>query len=169
MMKILLPVDGSAPSLEAVRHALRLSRDGLRASFVLANVQSGPTLYEMVSVPSDQARRRASARAGEHLLKPAAALLDAAGVSYLEEVVQGDPQRSLLELIERHGCDAVIVGAERVGAVRSLLGGSTSLSLLQDAPVPVTLVHPPEEGGAGSGDTSDDGDAGDGGGDGGGD
>lgn len=47
-MRILLPVDGSENALEAVRHALRLVDDGLRANFVLANVQEPASLYEMV-------------------------------------------------------------------------------------------------------------------------
>jgi len=38
-MKILVPVDGSPLSLEAVRHAIALVKQGLRAELVLANVQ----------------------------------------------------------------------------------------------------------------------------------
>ena len=47
-MKILIPVDGSALSLEAVRHALGLIGQGLRADLVLANVQAPASLYEIV-------------------------------------------------------------------------------------------------------------------------
>jgi nucleotide-binding universal stress UspA family protein len=155
--------------MQAVRHAVQLTREGLRASFVLVNVQANPSLYELVTFPSDQARRRASGRAGEHLLAPAAALLDVAGLSYLEEVVQGEPERALIDLIERHGCQAVIVGAERIGAVRTMLGGSTSMALLQDSPVPVTVVHPTPADGASGGDGHDDDGDGDGSGDGDGD
>ncbi|MGI9132565.1 MAG: universal stress protein, partial [Rhodoferax sp.] len=39
MMKILLPVDGSELSLEAVRFAVRLLLAGLAGEVVLANVQ----------------------------------------------------------------------------------------------------------------------------------
>ena len=44
-MKILLPVDGSGLSLHEVRFALRLVKDGLKASFVLANVQEPASFY----------------------------------------------------------------------------------------------------------------------------
>ena len=47
-MKILLPVDGSAVSLEAVRFAIRMAVAGLETSVVLANVQESATLYELV-------------------------------------------------------------------------------------------------------------------------
>ena len=44
-MKILLPVDGTALSMHEVRFALRLVEDGLRAEFVLDNVQAPATFY----------------------------------------------------------------------------------------------------------------------------
>ena len=50
-MKILLPVDGSSAALNAVRHALDLQREGLRASFVLATVQEPTYVIEMMLAP----------------------------------------------------------------------------------------------------------------------
>ena len=44
-MKILLPINGSEPALEAVRHALHLLSEGLRASFVLATVQEATVIH----------------------------------------------------------------------------------------------------------------------------
>lgn len=167
-MKILLPVDGSPESLEAVRHAVQLARHGLRVGFVLVNVQSRPSVYEMMTVRDDAARRRASGQAGEHLLEPAARLLRSAGLAYHEEVVVGEPHRALIDLVERHRCDAVLIGASRVGAMRGFLAGSTSMALLHDAPVPVTVVHLADGDAADGGGDESDADAGDAGGDGGG-
>ena len=38
-MRILLPIDGSELALHEVRFAIRLVQDGLRADFLLTNVQ----------------------------------------------------------------------------------------------------------------------------------
>ena len=54
-MKILVPVDGSAAALQAVRQALRMVDQGLRASLVLANVQAPASLYELLRVHDAQA------------------------------------------------------------------------------------------------------------------
>ena len=54
-MKILLPVDGTYLSLHETRIALQLVREGLKASFVLVNVQEQATFYEIVTAP-DPAR-----------------------------------------------------------------------------------------------------------------
>lgn len=140
-MKIMLPVDGSPTALQAVEHALALVRAGLQAEFVLANVQPPTTLYEMVTARDAEMLEDVTHGAGEHLLEGAARLLDQAGVTYVREVATGEPASMLIDLIEEHGCDMVVIGASSVGDLRSVLVGSVPSSLLHDAPVPVTVVH----------------------------
>ena len=82
--------------------------------------------------------------AGEDLMEPSARLLREAGVPFETAVVQGDPAQSMLDLIEEHRCDMVVMGSRALGPVRRWLeGGSTSQRLVQSSPVPVLLVTPP--------------------------
>ncbi len=142
-MKILLPVDGSAASLQAVRQALQLIQDGLRASLVLANVQEPATLYELLLAHDPQVIEQVSAKAGLHLLEPARALVRAAGVEHEIEVAAGDPAHTLIDILENFGCDMVVMGARGMGTLRSALLGSVSHEVLHAAPVPVLIVKPP--------------------------
>lgn len=142
-MKILLPVDGTELSLHEVRFAIRLAHSGLKASFVLANAQEPATFYEMVTAPDPVVLGNVSHAAGEHALKPAETLLRDAGIAFESEVTTGDPAHALLELIEEHGIDMVIMGSRGSGALLSALQGSVSQTLLHDAPVPVLVVKPP--------------------------
>jgi len=142
-MKILLPVDGSAASLEAVRHALQLIRGGLRASLVLANVQEPATLYEMLLAHDAEVIEQVSAQAGLHLLEPAQALVREAGVEHEIEVAAGDPAHTLIDILENFGCDMVVMGARGMGTLRSALLGSVSHEVLHAAPVPVLIVKQP--------------------------
>lgn len=145
-MKILLPIDGSALSLHEVRFALRLVREGLRAHFVLANVQEPASLYEVVTAHDPELIERAAKAAGQHLLQAPTQLLRDAGVPYLTEVVSGgDPAQAMLDLIEIHHIDMVVMGTRALGWIREALEGSTSRRLLQHATVPVVLVKPPPE------------------------
>ena len=139
-MKILLPVDGSEASLEAVRQALRLVREGLQASLVLANVQEPATLYEMLLAHDPEVIDQVSAQAGLHLLQPAQALVLEAGVPYEIEVASGDPAHTLIDILENFGCDMVVMGARGQGTLRSALLGSVSHEVLHAAQVPVTIV-----------------------------
>ena len=140
MIKILIAVDGSALSLDAVHHVLRLVQDGLRASVVLANVQEPASLYELVVSRDPDLIAAASVEAGEHLMAPARALLDAAGVVYETDVGVGDVAHTLVDMIERSGCDMVIIGAKGQGALTSALLGSVSHEVAHASPVPVTIV-----------------------------
>ena len=142
-MKILLPIDGSELSLHEARFALRLVKEGLQASFLLVNVQEPASLYEMVQAPDPAILARVSQGAGEHALQPALALLRNAGMSCETAVVTGDPAHAVVDLIEEHGCDMVILGTRGAGPLQSILQGSVAQSLLHDSPVPVLLVKPP--------------------------
>lgn len=140
-MKILLPVDGSAPALAAVRHALQLAAQGLRASWVLANVQEPPSLYEVVTAHDPDVLAQVQGAAGNDLLAPAAALLDAAGASYESEVAGGDPATLLVDLAENYGCELIVMGARGAGAPDSRGLGSVAHALLLHSPMPVTVVR----------------------------
>ena len=147
MHKILIAVDGSELSLDAVRHGLDLVQQGLRASFVLANVQEPPSLYEILVMHDPQLVEGVSTGAGEHLLEAARALCDAAGVSYECEVASGDPAHTLIDIVERYGCDAVLMGARGKSGLTGQAVGSVSEAMVHACPVPVTVVRhaQPEE------------------------
>ncbi len=144
-MKILLPVDGSDVSLEAVRFAVRLIREGLQASLVLANVQEPASLYEMVVAHDPVVLEQVSAAAGAHALEAGEALLKLAGMAYECEVVSGDPAHAIVDIVERFGCDLVVMGAHGLGDLRSALLGSVSHEVLHAAGVPVLIVKPEEK------------------------
>ena len=140
-MNVLLPVDGSADALAAVRHLVALRRAGLAAEAVLVNVQEPPTLYEVVVAHDAERLSDLRRAAGADLLAPAEALLDAAGVPWQSEVAGGAPAPLLLELLENYGCTQVIMGS---GAGRP---GAVARAVLAAAAVPVTLVAAADGGG----------------------
>lgn len=139
-MKILIAVDGSELSLDAVRHALDLAREGLRAEFVLVNVQEPASLYEMVVARDPQVLLGVRTGAGAHLLEAAEALFQAAGVPYECEVASGDPSHALIDVAERHGCDAVIMGARGHGGLTGDRLGTVAQAVAHNCAVPVTVV-----------------------------
>jgi len=139
-MKILVPVDGSELALDAVRHALHLLRSGLQASFVLATVQEPTFMYEMILAPDAEVLDRVTGAVGSRALEGAQALFKEAGVPVESEIGSGEPAPTLVELCERHGCEAIIMGARGMGALRSALIGSVSQAVLHASKVPVTIV-----------------------------
>lgn len=143
MLKILLPVDGSEAALLAVHHALQLVGAGLKARFVVANVQESATLYELVVAHDPKVLQQVSEAAARDLVRPAVALLSTAGQQVETALASGDPAHMLAEILESHGCDAVIMSA-RGGGLRAAVLGSVSQEMVQRSAVPVTLVKVPE-------------------------
>ncbi|HEX9390116.1 MAG TPA: universal stress protein [Usitatibacteraceae bacterium] len=142
MIKILIPLDGSDAALEAVRFVIRLSKAGLDASVVLANVQEPTHLYEMVMAPDPEVLEKVSVTAGTTVLEAGAALLQIAGIEVEEEIVTGDPAHSIIDILERYDCDSIMMGSRGVGTMRSALLGSVSHEVLHASRVPVTIVKP---------------------------
>ena len=139
-MKILLPVDGSELSLQAVRTAISLFGQGLSGSVVVANVQEPATLYEMVVAPDGAVLQRVSTAAGVDALQQAEALLMAANVVYEREIVTGDPAHSIIDVAERFACDMILMGAHGSSALHDALLGSVSREVLHAARIPVMIV-----------------------------
>ena len=145
MLKILLAVDGSQGALAAVRHALRLTRNGLHASFVLLNVQEPASLYEVVVAHDAQVLDEISAGAAADALAPAQALLDDAGASVEVEIAHGDPAQMIVDVCERYDCELIVVGAHGVAGPRSARHvGSVANAVLHAAGVPVTVAREAE-------------------------
>jgi nucleotide-binding universal stress UspA family protein len=139
-MKILVPVDGSELALDAVRHALRLQQQGLDATFLLATVQEPTYLYELILAPDADVLERVSGAVGSKALAGAEALFGAGGVPFEREIGSGEPASTLIEIAERHHCEAIIMGARGLGVLRAALLGSVSQGVLHAAKLPVTIV-----------------------------
>jgi nucleotide-binding universal stress UspA family protein len=139
-MKILLPIDGSEGALEAVHHALRLTHSGLRATFVLANVQEPASLYEVLVAHDAKVIENVSASAARHELEAPQVLLRTAGVEFEVDVSNGDPGHMLADAAERLGCDLIVMGARGVGDPRASGLGSVAKGVIEASAVSVMLV-----------------------------
>ena len=122
MFRILIAVDGSELALDAVRHGVALvRRGGLQATLVLGHVQEEASLIELATQGAD-AVAAASVEAGQHLMASAVAMVEAAGVPYETEIGLGPVAATLVDMVERCGCDALIIGARPGRAARHAAG-----------------------------------------------
>ena len=140
-MKILVAVDGSEQSLDAVRFALRLRSDGLDAKFVLATVQEPTYLYEVLLVPGAEVLENVLGAVGSRALEAAEALFESAGVTFERELNSGYAATAIIEIAERQHCDLIVMGARGLGYVRAAFLGSVSQGVLHASKIPVTIVN----------------------------
>ncbi len=144
MLKIMIAVDGSDVSIEAVRQGIKLLKNGLDAHFVIAHVQKEATLLELATTDSDLIAN-ASIDAGMDLVAPAQELLRAAGASYEVEISLGEEANTLIDIATSTECELILIGATGKGGLGSILIGSVSREVARHSGLPVMIVKMPEE------------------------
>ena len=133
---VLVGVDGSEPSLQAVEWAATdAATRGVTLAVccvAVAGSAEHPMLWdgqESVLVPAEEVRERAVARARK----------SAADVTVTGEVLRGDPAQQLLHRARE--AELLVVGARGLGAFVGLLVGSVSEHVAGHASCPVVVVR----------------------------
>ena len=146
MRRILVGVDGSAPSELAVELAAQLALP-VQGTVKVVHVVN-PFSYPLQAYPAEFVDLEAAAevvrqerRLGELVTKAAAERLRAQGLTVETQVLSGNPPLELAEAAERENFDLVVVGSTGKGALKRMLLGSTSNRLLQLSERPVLVVH----------------------------
>lgn len=149
-MKILLAVDGSASSDEAITEIVSRpwpERTEIKVitAFeipVMIGVEpwaAGPMYYDDL--------QKAASSAANGVLEDALTKLKAAPDRRLKitgEVIQGSPKQVIVEEAERWGADLIVMGSRGLGAWNRLLLGSVSNAVLHHAKCSVETVRRPE-------------------------
>ena len=136
--RILVPVDGSAAALRALRFAgSRKQSAAGNVSILVLNVQAPlpPSRYVTRPMIKDDSSRMShaalrSARSTARRLK-----LDARFY-----VRQGDPATSIARFAKTMNCSEIIIGTRGRGRVAVFVVGSVALRVVQLSKIPVTLV-----------------------------
>ncbi len=140
MARVLLAVDGSPSSLNAVKFAVRsLQASAAEGEAHLLNVQPPLPASAAGFVAADVVRGYHEEEGGR-ALDAAAALLEAAGCRFHRHIVIGNVAASIVDCAKRWDCDQIIMGTRGHGTIEGLILGSVSAKVLHLADIPVTLV-----------------------------
>jgi nucleotide-binding universal stress UspA family protein len=140
--RVLVPLDGSAPSAAALEEALRFAKacgSALRIVFVCE-----PLSYILAEGPLDLSN--AVRQQGEQVLTDAAANARESGVPAETALVDAGERRVALAITEEavhSGSDLIMMGTHGRRGFEHLVLGSVAEGVLRRATVPVLLVRPP--------------------------
>lgn len=137
---MLVAIDGSEHSENAVRHAIDMARRIDDARILLLNVQPPAMSGEVSNLLTAEEVMEQHTAAGKLVLAAARSLLDASGVAYDTEIAIGRPAESIVDSADRHACDVIVLGSSSHGRVRRLVLGSVAAKVAHMAEVPVTVV-----------------------------
>ncbi len=139
VLNVLIPIDGSANALRAVRHAIAEYQRHHELQLHLLNVQ--PRLSRHIGrFVSRHDREGWQQDRADAALAGAEALLDQAGVPHQRHWVTGDRATEICRAAERLGAHHIVMGTARKNSITRMLEDSTTHRVLESAPVPVEVV-----------------------------
>jgi universal stress protein E len=140
MMKILLATDGSAQSEEAARFV---------AGLELSEDDEVTVLHVIGGAPPGRDEAAHQAALMEIKRKIAPRVLDSAlqamgplPARVSTALVEGDPDRGIIEAAEEAGADLVVMGPRGMKGIKLFLIGSTTMSVAMNSPISTLIVKP---------------------------
>jgi universal stress protein A len=142
--KILVPVDFSPQSAEALRYAADLSRR-YEAALDIVHVLHVPTyaLPEGYVVPTPEQFALMVAQAEAQLAQAKLDALDAGALKAEVKLLQGAPTSEILSFAKAGRPDLVVMGTHGRSGVQHLLVGSIAENIVRLAPCPVLTTRAP--------------------------
>jgi nucleotide-binding universal stress UspA family protein/threonine/homoserine/homoserine lactone efflux protein len=139
MKKILLPIDGSANSLKAVRHAVNRLVNGEELDFHLLHVREPFSQY-IARFVRRRDRTAYHRERAEKALEPARKILAQFNIPYCSHVELGNRADTIVRVAEKLGAAEIIIGTARKNSITRILEDSTTYKVLQSSSVPVQVI-----------------------------
>jgi nucleotide-binding universal stress UspA family protein len=139
---LVVGVDGSAESLDALDAAIALARQA-GARIVVVHVQHEPGLaaFGENAVAFEAAMAEALEANTKTTRDASSAHLAGTGIDWCFDVRLGDPADELMRVTAAQHAKAIIVGGKAHGVVGGLLVGSVAQKLVRRSPVSVVVVR----------------------------
>ena len=141
MMKILIPVDGSANAQRAIDYVIKnIAALKECPQLLLLNVQWNVAVGNVKLFINQKTIDDYYREQGMAALQSARAALDAAALPYQYHISIGTPAEAIVQYASEQGADQIVMGREGQGGLQALLLGSVVNKVLHLANCPVLLV-----------------------------
>ena len=141
---VVVGTDGSESSYRAVDRAADIARaTAARLVIVCAYAPAGRReVAQAVDVLRDEAYMVAGSSPAEETLRTAAERAAAHGATKIERAaVPGEPVKSLINALEKHQADLLVVGNRGLNTLAGRLLGSVPATVSRRSPCDVLIVH----------------------------
>ena len=141
---ILIPTDGSKLSLKAARQGIRLASatDAGITAFIATPTFRMFTLDPVMSADSPARHATHSRQFAARALKAIEMLAAARGVPCRSRHVVADhPDREIIRMATRCGCELIVMASHGRSGVRGLLLGSIAAKVVSHSSLPVMIIR----------------------------
>ena len=137
-MRVLVPVDGSAPATDALQYALEQFDDADIVALYVMDPVDGSTAWGPGSADNWLS---ASEKRAETVLEEASDTAAAADRTLRTDSVVGRPAHSIVEYADEQGIDHIVIGSHGRSGLSRVLLGSVAEMVVRRASVPVTVAR----------------------------
>jgi len=149
LSRILVPIDGSKPSREALEFAVNLAAK-YNSKICLVNVipthqichwltvSDGIFCSDSLFVPS--VIMREMEKESESLLVSALTLVQSIGIESYARMGKGYPANEIVRIAKEENVDLIVIGSNNASFFTRILFGSVSYSVARRAPCPVLII-----------------------------
>ena len=139
MRKLLVAVDGSQHSDQAVQFAAAFVKEHGPAELHLVNVEPKPIAWQTHGMEPEAIHAHLTSLSHQ-TMKPAQEILKAAGVPCHVHTRIGEIAEELVALADKLACDTIVIGTRGLGAITGFALGSVSRKVLHLTHLPVICV-----------------------------
>jgi nucleotide-binding universal stress UspA family protein len=140
--KILVPIDGSEPSLKALKHAVNLAK-------ILSSEINVISVVEELKLPFGAEYRLWANENHQELIRNSLESINKEIVSIREkdpeikidaEIIEGNPAKKIIQTAEKEKYDLIVIGKRGMGIVEELVLGSVTDKVVNQSKIPVTVI-----------------------------
>lgn len=152
-MKLLVPIDGSKASINALKKAIEIAKKYDFLMTLLMVVEESHWGYErnqnfwhqvdgsIITVGVEhEVVTKMEVRAAE-LLDEITSAFDFSGIALEKTVVTGEPSIEILDLAKNEGFDLIVMGNKGMSKIKRFFTGSVTQRVIAEAPCPVLTIH----------------------------
>ena len=149
-MKLLVPVDGSTASVNAVKKAMEIARKDHYSMKIVSIVDSGHVRdkwHELVDSHLQSEEReeykdlKLRKENAEKILHAVVTRLDFTGIDVETQVLVGEPYVEILEVANTEKVDLIVIGNRGFSKIKRFFLGSVAQRVISEAPCPVLVIH----------------------------
>lgn len=152
-MKILVPVDGSNASINAVKKAIEIAKKHNYSIKLISIVKSmdykrNENLWNAVDgsiiVENEELNKNYEKRNKENfekLLNAIISKLDFNGIRVEKDVLLGEPYVVITEVAKKESFDLIVMGSRGFSKIKRFFVGSVTQRVISEAPCPVLVIR----------------------------
>lgn len=146
LKKILVPIDGSYISFQALEYAMQLGK-AFDSEIVVTHVNdpydlSAPVDPKTVKIPTCEQTSEEKKKAGAAALAIAQKVAEKANYKNIafEKAIDKDPAKRIIDLAKEIEADSIVMGNRGLGTAGAFLLGSVSTAVVKHAHCPVFVI-----------------------------